>query len=451
VAQRTFGDEAWVLPFGSVVQGVHLQHSDLDLCVHVPGVGGPHPSRHFDNGQQVAALRKIMYNLTHDFEVVETRLFRTIKVPIILLRYASRTGRVIELDISIGIQCDGVQKGSVDRLVRRLLAGAPAALPLVRLVKQWAKVEGLTEAFAGFLNSLGWTLLVLYWLIRRGDVRADAICGLDVDVLRVDRSHSLPAPLRGSLSQAPSVAVLADFFLSVANYETFLDDDEYSGGAAWGVSLVDCESMQGPGTDTAPFFLEDPGVRLISGRVQNIARALRHREWRTILKKCRATGRMLGGEGACAERWAVSLLARSARGICRTEPLIRVDPWPREGSPEADAAAAASEGRSGRPSGKRSLRLEGQAGTVADAEAVRRAAKRNRRASLAEVQPTLVAVVAPAAAAAADDAAADAGVARKVRKVRKTTAAGRVQRSGRATKEKRAASASGGEAWRWKS
>merc|ERR1740121_2764110 len=76
----------------------------------------------------------------------------------------------IETDISVGTSFEGVEKGLCDRLIRRLLAVCPRAMHLVRNVKLWAKVEKPNKAYDGFLNSLGWTLLVLQYFLDRGEI-----------------------------------------------------------------------------------------------------------------------------------------------------------------------------------------------------------------------------------------------------------------------------------------
>merc|ERR1719215_859108 len=118
--KQVFGDEAWVLPFGSLIQGVPLKGSDLDLCMEVPGVVAAVASNGKpDNSQQVTALRRLMKKLPNSFHVIETRFFKHIKVPIIILEYVSSSGIKVETDISVGVTFEGVEKGFTDRLVRR--------------------------------------------------------------------------------------------------------------------------------------------------------------------------------------------------------------------------------------------------------------------------------------------------------------------------------------------
>lgn len=177
VAQQAFGPEAQVRPFGSLLQGAHLLGSDLDVCIEVPGLNlqGTDASHGGDdkglgNAKQVMALRRLMLALPCGFAVKETRFFERIRVPILVLEYRGSGSQTVEADISMGCRDEktGVEKGFTDRLIRRVLERVPRALPLVLLVKQWAKAQGLNKSFQGFLNSLGWTLLCLFFPGRSG-------------------------------------------------------------------------------------------------------------------------------------------------------------------------------------------------------------------------------------------------------------------------------------------
>jgi len=186
----------------------------------------------------------------------------------------------------------------------------PYALPMVRVVKQWAKVLQVCDAFTGYLNPLGWTLLVLQWLVRRGDLPANWDDIVDLNLISEAPRNKIPTPAEGS-SGSYSRTILADFFLFVAKFKRFLPgsnkggDDDDSGAF---ISLFDVEGVeeeQGSG-DNSPVFLEDPAVRLLSGGSQNVARALRLREWRLTLSRCQEAARQLSREET-AMQWARTL------------------------------------------------------------------------------------------------------------------------------------------------
>jgi len=280
-----FGPDAWPLVFGSLLQGCHLPDSDLDVCVHVQGHAQASRSGEWDNQRQVVALRRLLSKLPSKLSVVETRFSKHIRVPIVVLSYCSSGGQHIEVDVSIGTGCDGLCKGSTDRIVRRLLARVPRAIPLVRLVKAWARSEGLNKAFDGFLNSLGWTLLVLFFCIRQGCMTLDMMD--DEEDHELDR---LPPPLDCKGPEAPAIMDVIGFFDMVSNFRLWL---KCSADSPRGVSLVDGMEVDGHLDERSPFFLEDPAARLILGRTENVARALREDTWRAILRKCRSIANSL--------------------------------------------------------------------------------------------------------------------------------------------------------------
>jgi len=338
-----FGVATRVLPFGSFVQGVHLEGSDLDLCIDVPNVpideiqanGKP------DNTKQVAALRRLMGQLPSSFRVMETRFWKHMKVPIIVLAYDSSSGLEVETDISVGAVCDGVEKGFTDRLIRRLLAHNPCALHLARIVKLWAKLECLNKAYDGFLNALGWTLLVLYFFMKRGDITSELMNEEEENENGPNGDGSLPPPLHGDVDgenaaevsdDAPSSEDIADFFEMVADFANWPDDPA---NGAWGISLVDGEMVEVPTPrqqykDQTRFFLEDPGIRMATGRSENVARSLKKVPWQTSLDKCQdVVNTLRAGDPAAAEVWIKNLLDKSLAATA-SKPTPAVAEWPRK-------------------------------------------------------------------------------------------------------------------------
>jgi len=281
-AEKAFGPEVKVIPFGSFVQGTHLQGSDLDLCIDAPGlVDG--------NEAKVDALRRLMTHLPSTILVKEQRFFRHIRVPIIVLQYRSTAGDDVEADVSIGgvDEKTGLPKGCTDRMIRQVLAQVPMALPLVRLVKLWAKVESLNKAFEGFLNSLGWTLLCLYFLVEQGKVTPELFhwSGDNAESL-----STLPPPMRQSVPDMPSSSHIADFFDCIVGFEAWLDEP---GGHSRGISLIEGTAIQNPHTERSPFYIEDPGARLVVNAADNVARALTEDTWRMIFRRCEEASKRL--------------------------------------------------------------------------------------------------------------------------------------------------------------
>eukprot|EP00747_Dinoflagellata_sp_TGD_P209108 gnl/TRDRNA2_/TRDRNA2_82531_c0_seq1.p1 gnl/TRDRNA2_/TRDRNA2_82531_c0~~gnl/TRDRNA2_/TRDRNA2_82531_c0_seq1.p1 ORF type:complete len:451 (-),score=56.68 gnl/TRDRNA2_/TRDRNA2_82531_c0_seq1:39-1391(-) len=322
-ARRAFGPRAEVRAFGSLLQGAHLQGSDLDLCIDFPPeVSLSRRNRNASgNEKQANALRRLLKVLPPAFSVKEERLFRHIRVPIVILGYDSTSGETVETDVSVGFTDErvGVEKGFTDRLIRRALSSAsPRALHLVRLVKQWAKVEGLTKAFEGYLNSLGWTLLCLFFLMGRGEL----VPGLlyEDDEEDEDARPGVPPPLHcdGSGHDMPGSADLAAFFGMVAGYERWLDKDLES---MWGLSLVSGKLIRRPTGEESPFYIEDPGVKIATGQSENVARALREHTWRSICARCRRAAETLQADSAVSA-WAESLAVSRERA---TSPRVVID------------------------------------------------------------------------------------------------------------------------------
>lgn len=350
--RQTFGATARVQPYGSIVQGAQLQGSDLDLAVDLPDVNlDAMKNGKSDNTQQVKALQRIMHKLSNEFWVIETRFFKHIKVPILILGYSGPSGEEVETDISVGVEYEGVEKGHTDRLVRRILARAPRALHMVRVIKIWAKTEGLNKAFDGFLNALGWTLLVLFFFISRGEATTEMLEDEEENERGPGGDGSVPPPLSVSndasseevdLTDIPSGEDVAEFFDMVAEFEDWPPDPEE--GTQFIISLVDGAMAPVPKTggkqwsDTCDFFLEDPGPRVATGRSENVARALRKGTWQTTLRKCREAATALRADGEeSANSWLRELLqkadaAKSAGAAAAAKAnAAKKRPWPGQG------------------------------------------------------------------------------------------------------------------------
>eukprot|EP00929_Paragymnodinium_shiwhaense_P061145 TRINITY_DN30532_c0_g1_i2.p1 TRINITY_DN30532_c0_g1~~TRINITY_DN30532_c0_g1_i2.p1 ORF type:complete len:528 (+),score=134.58 TRINITY_DN30532_c0_g1_i2:102-1685(+) len=332
---KTFGAEARVLLFGSILQGAHLPDSDLDICLHVPGLKAL--SKKSGNREQVQALRRLLQKLPRQmFNIVETRLFATIRVPIVILRYWSYSGENVEVDVSVGASFDGVEKGFTDKLVRRLLSQAPArCISMVRIVKQWAKIEGVNKAYDGYLNSLGWTLLVIYFYMLGG-----AIDPSMMEVLDAAERQSLPPPLStGNDCTPPPVSDVVGFFELVASLASFGSD--YSDDDPPGVSVVSGGPVSSPSDTQGPLFIEDPGPRLATGKRENVARALRDHAWRGTLRKCRVVAKTLKSQAGFVN-WLTALVRRNAKASgpwTRTGDEALDDDWSEQGwSTESDCS-----------------------------------------------------------------------------------------------------------------
>jgi len=280
-------------------------------------LGGKQP---LSRCQQVRVLQYLMSGLPTSFNVKETRFFGSIRVPILILQYWHFSGETVEVDISVGDSDEktGVEKGYTDRLIRKALERTPRALPLVLLVKQWAKAQGVNKAYEGFINSLGWTLLCLFFLMGRGELPPETFqksAELAAEGSAGAGSLAYPPPLLGSHATDTELSDedVAGFFEAVAG---FAPQRAASGGPT-GISLCAGSEITGPASERAPFYIEDPGLMLATGQGENVARALTEDTWRTVLGRCKEAARALRGAlgEQCAvgpETWAQLLRGPSA-------------------------------------------------------------------------------------------------------------------------------------------
>jgi hypothetical protein len=272
--RKAFELEARVLPLGSVVQGTNIDGSDLDLYVDIPDY----------KDSRIKALESIMKQLSPNCLVKSWKF----DVPLVMLTFTNSYNQQIQVDVSVGSDCNGIEKGLVDRLIRRLIARHRFCLPLVRFVKHWAKVEGLTKTYKGYMPSLAWTLVVLYFYATRGQ--------LDMDCLKDEEENERGEPGVSHIppffecdSEVVAPELLRDFFSMVADWAALTEKPRHGSGP-WGISLHG--EVQGQSTESAPFFIAAPHPDLSV----NVASDLREGTWRTILRKCRSAADTLRGD-----------------------------------------------------------------------------------------------------------------------------------------------------------
>ncbi|CAJ1461542.1 unnamed protein product, partial [Effrenium voratum] len=241
LVKSTFGSSAQVLPFGSFVQGAHLQDSDLDVCIDLP-------KRSLEGAAQQEVLRKLLGHCgSAPWRVVEARLQKSVKVPIIIVRYTTSDIEV-EVDISVGLQCQNLRKDFTDRLVRAVLEDRPMVVDLLRLVKTWARLERLHKAWDGFISSLGWTLIVLFFCIQTKKLDEHRRWSKD-SVGFLLAMLAVPEPRR-KCNQALIQQHLLEFFVWLS---------ETAKICARGTGKADCAGLRRPDGVVTPAFSGHPG------------------------------------------------------------------------------------------------------------------------------------------------------------------------------------------------
>merc|ERR1719444_150061 len=117
-----------------------------------------------DQARQVRYLQAVSAGTKGPFSVV--RLVNA-RVPVLRLLHKN----AIEVDLTMGeeVAC----ASNLDSAIKSVLSGTRGirGLRLVQLVKLFARAHGLIDAFAGYLNSASWVLLVLEFMQGKGLVR----------------------------------------------------------------------------------------------------------------------------------------------------------------------------------------------------------------------------------------------------------------------------------------
>lgn len=148
---------AKVFLYGSVTTGLCLSDSDIDVAIALPRF-----ANHVDEDK--LALKKknvrVLMHLEHcakQRRMLQVHVIATANVP--LLRFVDQDGH-IEVDITLAND----QAILLSRFFRAHLQVDRRIWELSMMVKRWAKRRKLTGAPQEYINSMGWTVMVIYFL-----------------------------------------------------------------------------------------------------------------------------------------------------------------------------------------------------------------------------------------------------------------------------------------------
>lgn len=386
ILKKAYGEDTLAIPHGSVLQGAHLESSDLHLMFNVPGEEAPATENEdgtpvkVDSSKQILALNKVIAAAKGPFRVVESgRMTKTSKVPHVVLSFKAQ-GSAVDLQISIGTELNDVDRSLTDKIIRRVISRTAKILHTVRIVKLWARAEKLSKAADGHLCPLGWALLVLYFYFERGDVNGAHFYeeeanenGKDGDLTALPPLLFTSTPEEELTKEELEAGVperqdLADFFEWVNTFDTWWPKDRplsavEDGVGLWALSLVDGAVIEIPDQKKqvptqADLYIEDPGIKITNGTSENVAASLKSSSWKTALSRCGVAAAALRSEKEkAADQWLFQVLQKAQSSAA---PAAAATP------PKAGGAAVAA----GKPQLPQKAGLR-PAGTVVAPSAVR--------------------------------------------------------------------------------
>jgi len=148
--EREAPSDVQVVAFGSTIMGLSHPHSDMDVSVVMPHCCPE------DRGKVLQRIDKVMRSMCRGTRT-DVRLIKNARVPV--LRY---------LDALHKVQCDVTVNagGSAykSEAIGLLLGHDERAVGLAKLVKMWAKSQGINDPSGGTFNSYSLVLLVIVFL-----------------------------------------------------------------------------------------------------------------------------------------------------------------------------------------------------------------------------------------------------------------------------------------------
>lgn len=146
---------AKVNAYGSRTSGIALGDSDMDLSIKLPGLRTLDDE--FTGKEARLNCLTMLCKAAQDEGMADMQVVRKARVP--LLRYYDAAANM-EVDVTVGTE------GSVllSRLLRAHMAADQRVWQLSMCVKHWARQRDICGAADGFLNSMSWTILVIFFL-----------------------------------------------------------------------------------------------------------------------------------------------------------------------------------------------------------------------------------------------------------------------------------------------
>lgn len=151
---------ARVLAFGSATAGLAVGKSDLDVTICPPLVEGE-PSNILNDDHSGKALRirllAALASAASRSHMEDVEIISKAKIP--LLRYMDPSS---DVSVDMSIANDGGVM--LSRLFRQHISVDHRIWELCLTVKAWAKEYGVSGTKDGFLNPMGWVIMVIYFL-----------------------------------------------------------------------------------------------------------------------------------------------------------------------------------------------------------------------------------------------------------------------------------------------
>lgn len=248
--------------FGSTRQGTALKTSDLDVRMTFEQFEVHRQER------QTFYLKGVMATPDPRFKVLKIVQGR---VPVLRMRFNDK----LDVDLSMGGTFEGGDLAAdtvgVDHYIKAVLAAAvdeESARSFVRLVKIFAKANGLVDTYLGYLSSTSWTLLAINFLqSQRCLPPASGIMAEDGDQKPCKRPRMVLWPVR----------------LTVGLFSRFFAYMERCGEQPHKVSVFHGKHVPMHSNSSHPLFLEYPSERR---QGTNVAMTLTEKNWRLTVKRC---------------------------------------------------------------------------------------------------------------------------------------------------------------------
>jgi len=186
---------------------------------------------------------------------------------------------------------------TLDGAVKQLCDRCEVARDIIRLVKLWAANQGLANHQEGYMSSIAWTLLVIFFL--QNDAR------LLPPFATVSQGGSRPVPVRPT---ATLTDLLSGFFAFLASRAS---------GTPLCFSVFDAQERSSPSN---VLFVEDPAERC-RGNMRSVTEAVQQAQWLRTLEEAKKVSEKLSQRAQRWFHWAEVFDPREARQLLHIPPL----------------------------------------------------------------------------------------------------------------------------------
>lgn len=237
---------AKVYLFGSVTAGLVIGDSDIDVVIMLPNSEGKKEESGLEMKDKHVEVLSYVKEKAKKADTKNVFLVATAKIPV--LRYFDIHAKV-DVDITVGNDSATL----LSRLFRMHFRADHRIWQMCMMVKHWAKRRKISGTPQGHINSMGWTIMVIYFLQHHMYPRIGNVFSIKGEGCKA-LVRKVPWPGSGSGASKDDIASLLHKFFQFFGYKFEFAED----GISLGCLRPAKKEEFGRGANDACIYIEQP-------------------------------------------------------------------------------------------------------------------------------------------------------------------------------------------------